>query len=103
MPRSRGASNSPTRTSRRPRALKGAAVVVAALLLGALLSACGGGGSTSGTESSSGDEGTPVKGGTLTFARSVDADVGLNPINAPSNGSIFIIQQIFDQLVEIED
>jgi len=27
--------------------------------------------------------------------------VGLNPINAPSNGSIFIITQIFDQLVEM--
>lgn len=100
MPRSRGASNSSTRTSRKPLALKGAALL-AMLLLGAFLAACGGSGG-GGTESSSGDEGTPVKGGTLTFARSVDADVGLNPINAPSNGSIFVIQQIFDQLVEIE-
>ena len=42
------------------------------------------------------------KGGTLTFARTQDADVGLNPIKAPSNGSIFTIQQIFDQLVEVQ-
>jgi peptide/nickel transport system substrate-binding protein len=43
-----------------------------------------------------------AKGGKLTFARFQDADVGLNPINAPSNGSIFTIQQIFDQLVEVQ-
>ena len=41
------------------------------------------------------------QGGTLTFARSLDAEAGLNPINAPNNGSIFTIQQIFDQLVEV--
>jgi peptide/nickel transport system substrate-binding protein len=44
----------------------------------------------------------PVRGGKLVFARFQDADVGLNPINAPSNGSIFTIQQIFDQLVEVQ-
>jgi peptide/nickel transport system substrate-binding protein len=78
-------------------------------MLAAFLTACGGsaaGGGNSGAGESTNEEeaaqGKPVKGGVLTFARSVDADVGLNPINAPSNGSIFIIQQIFDQLVEIE-
>src|SRR3954468_24127590 len=72
-------------------ALRGAALV-ALLILGAVLTACGG--SAAGGSGSSGGEttseeaeaGTPVKGGVLTFARSVDADVGLNPINAPSNG-----------------
>ena len=79
------------------------AMVVAAL--GVFLSACGGGSdSTSGDEGTGGESaGTPVKGGVLKFARSQDVDVGLNPINAPSNGSIFVIQQIFDQLVEIAD
>jgi peptide/nickel transport system substrate-binding protein len=83
--------------------------LAALLILGAFLAACGGSSSGSGTTGSgatgsetSGEEaGKPIKGGVLTFARSVDADVGLNPINAPSNGSIFVIQQIFDQLVEI--
>ena len=88
------------RSSRGARTAVLAIVVVA---LGVFLSACGGGGdSTSGEEGSGGDSaGTPVKGGILKFARSQDVDVGLNPINAPSNGSIFVIQQIFDQLVEI--
>lgn len=62
-----------------------------------LITACGSGSSGGGN-----DSGPPQKGGTLTFARTQDADVGLNPIEAPSNGSIFTIQQIFDQLVEVE-
>jgi peptide/nickel transport system substrate-binding protein len=76
------------------------------VLLGALvalsvaISACGGGGGGT-TGESSAEAGEPVRGGKMVFARSQDADVGLNPINAPSNGSIFIIQQIFDQLVEM--
>ena len=65
-----------------------------------LLAACGSSSST-GSTSSGQSAGTPVKGGVLRFARSEDAEVGLNPINAPSNGSIFIITQIFDQLVEM--
>ncbi len=83
-------------------------MVALLLALGVLVSACGGGGSTGsgggsteeGGESSA-EAGEPVRGGQLVFARSQDADVGLNPINAPSNGSIFVIQQIFDQLVEM--
>jgi peptide/nickel transport system substrate-binding protein len=80
----------------------------ALLALSAFLVACGGGsgsssGSTTGGEATSADSGEPVKGGTLKFARTADADVGLNPIDAPSNGSIFTIQQVFDQLVEVGD
>ena len=82
-----------------------AAALLALTVLAAFLVACGGGSSSDssggGEESSSGDSGAPTKGGVLTFARSQDADVGLNPIDAPSNGSIFAIQQVFDQLVEI--
>jgi peptide/nickel transport system substrate-binding protein len=74
--------------------------LAASLALGVFLAACGSSNSGTGGETS-GAEGEPVKGGVLTFARSQDVDVGLNPINAPSNGSIFVIQQIFDQLVEI--
>jgi peptide/nickel transport system substrate-binding protein len=84
--------------------------VVAALVMGLGLTACGGGqkspsapgGTTSAGGSGGGDAGTPQRGGTLTFARALDAEAGLNPINAPNNGSIFTIQQIFDQLVEVE-
>lgn len=82
--------------------------LVALLALTVFLAACGGGSDSS--TSSSGDTGSsadapgePVTGGTLTFARSLDAEAGLNPINAPNNGSIFTIQQIFDQLVEVEE
>ena len=77
------------------------------LPLGSLvLAACG---SDSDSATTSTQAGTPAsgtddvtRGGTLTFARSLDAEAGLNPINAPNNGSIFTIQQIFDQLVEVE-
>lgn len=79
----------------------------ALVALSAFLVACGGGsggssGSTGG-EATTTESGEPVKGGTLKFARIQDADVGLNPIDAPSNGSIFTIQQVFDQLVEVGD
>ena len=73
-------------------------------MLSVFVAACGGddssSSSTSGDPTASG-AGDPVQGGTLTFARSLDAEAGLNPINAPNNGSIFTIQQIFDQLVEV--
>ena len=87
-----------------PRAL----ALVALLALTVLLAACDSGGdssaASSGENGSSADApGEPVTGGTLTFARSLDAEAGLNPINAPNNGSIFTIQQIFDQLVEVEE
>jgi len=74
--------------------------LTALLALGVALAACGSSDST-GSDSSTA-AGDPVTGGTLTFARSLDAEAGLNPINAPNNGSIFTIQQIFDQLVEVQ-
>lgn len=83
-----------------PRIGRWAVALAALLTLGVFLAACGSSNSGTGGETS-GESGEPVKGGVLTFARSQDVDVGLNPINAPSNGSIFVIQQIFDQLVEI--
>lgn len=73
-----------------------------ALLLGLFLAACGGGGTASGQgEKSTKSGGTPVRGGVLHFARSLDVDQGLDPLTAYSNGSIFVMTQIFDQLVEI--
>jgi peptide/nickel transport system substrate-binding protein len=77
-----------------------AAGLIAASTLAATSSA---GGSTSSSATAGGRlVDTPKRGGTLTFARSLDAEAGLNPINAPNNGSIFTIQQVFDQLVEVE-
>jgi peptide/nickel transport system substrate-binding protein len=99
MRRTIARESSPERSSR--RTVRGALSVLLALALAAFLSACGGGSSSSTSNGSTASAGTPVRGGVLKFARSEDADVGLNPINAPSNGSIFIITQIFDQLVEM--
>ena len=78
------------------------AVLTALLALAVALAACGGSDSTSGGDTGGTASGDPVTGGTLTFARALDAEAGLNPIDAPNNGSIFTIQQIFDQLVEIQ-
>lgn len=106
MRRSSGVRSSSSARPSRSRVPRVAALLIALAALGAFLSACGGGGNSSsegGSETTSESAGTPVKGGVLTFARSQDVDAGLNPINAPSNGSIFVIQQIFDQLVEIAD
>ena len=77
------------------------------LVLMVFVAACDSSSDSTGETSASGEtsgtaEGEPVSGGTLTFARALDAEAGLNPINAPNNGSIFMIQQIFDQLVEAE-
>ncbi|MBS1843117.1 MAG: ABC transporter substrate-binding protein [Actinobacteria bacterium] len=97
-------------------------VLVLSIALGVTVTACGGSSSTESTggesaessegggaseskEAAEGSEetpGTPVKGGVLTFARSEDTSPGLNPIGLPTNGSIFVMQQIFDQLVETE-
>jgi peptide/nickel transport system substrate-binding protein len=100
MRRSIGARSSSSDRSSRSVALR--VIALAALLaLSALLAACGSSSSGSGSTGSSSEAGKPVQGGVLKFARAEDADVGLNPINAPSNGSIFIITQIFDQLVEM--
>jgi peptide/nickel transport system substrate-binding protein len=44
----------------------------------------------------------PVQGGTLTMARDAEP-LTLNPIGASDNGSIFMIVQIFDTLVETQD
>jgi peptide/nickel transport system substrate-binding protein len=84
-----------TRASVRGRAPR--VFIVAALLIVPALLAVGGV-----SASRSAAEANPTRGGKLVFARFQDADVGLNPINAPSNGSIFTIQQIFDQLVEVQ-
>jgi peptide/nickel transport system substrate-binding protein len=91
--------------------------VAAALVLGAGVAGCGGDGSgdstaadadtgaatsTPAAPTGSPASGTKVtRGGTLTFARTLDAEAGLNPIDAANNGSIFTIQQVFDQLVEV--
>lgn len=93
----RGTSNRLRGREVRPLAALSIAAVVALVL-----AACGGS-SNSSNSSTSSSAGTPVKGGTVTFARAQDVDQGLNPINAPSNGSIFVITQIFDQLVEMEN
>jgi peptide/nickel transport system substrate-binding protein len=98
MRRSIGARSSSAGRSSHRFALR-ASALAALLILSALLAACGS--SSSGSTSSASEAGKPVQGGVLKFARAEDADVGLNPINAPSNGSIFIITQIFDQLVEM--
>jgi peptide/nickel transport system substrate-binding protein len=100
MSSSNRAASSRTDRTWKPRA----AIVIAALMLSVFVAACDSGGDSSSSDSSgpsASGTGTPVTGGTLTFARSLDADVGLNPISAPSNGSIFTLQQIFDQLVEV--
>jgi peptide/nickel transport system substrate-binding protein len=96
----RGHSAKETGASFRGRATR-VAIVAALFIVPTSLAACGGGGSSGGAANGVGSA-TPVRGGTLTFDRFQDADVGLNPINAPSNGSIFTIQQIFDQLVEVQ-
>jgi peptide/nickel transport system substrate-binding protein len=78
-----------------------AVALAAGLIAASALAATGSaGGSTPTGAGRLGD--TPRRGGTLTFARSLDAEAGLNPINAPNNGSIFTIQQVFDQLVEVQ-
>lgn len=45
---------------------------------------------------------TPTRGGTITMARDSEP-LTLNPIGANDNGSIFMIVQIFDGLVETQD
>jgi peptide/nickel transport system substrate-binding protein len=86
----------PSRRSWAPRV----AILAALTILAASLAACSSDDDSTGSSADAG--GKPVKGGTLIFARSLDAEAGLNPINAPNNGSIFTIQQIFDQLVEVD-
>jgi len=44
---------------------------------------------------------SPHRGGVLHFARSLDVDQGLDPYRSYSNGSIFVMSQIFDQLIEL--
>jgi peptide/nickel transport system substrate-binding protein len=103
MARSRDVRNPAPVSTVRAHGPKAAALAIAALGLALLLSACGGSGgsSTAGSTQAASDSGTPVHGGVLRFARSLDADQGLDPISGYSNGSIFIITQIFDQLVEL--
>src|ERR1700691_2199855 len=103
MRRSFGArSSSPVRLSR--RLARRAPTLLAPLGLSLLLAACGssaaGNGGSTGSSAAAGQTG---RGGTLHFARSLDADEGLDPTTAADNGSIFIIAQIFDQLYENEE
>lgn len=94
-----------TRQRSRARSWAARTLVAASVSLCLALAACAGddSGSGGGSSASGGSSGEPVKGGALRFARSLDAEAGLNPINAPNNGSIFTIQQVFDQLVEVGD
>ena len=82
-------------TARRQRAwgFLSAGVVAAALAIAAMAPAA----------SAQDASAEPVSGGTLVFARNQDAQ-SLNPIvGSADNGSIFVIMQIFDQLVEVGD
>ena len=85
-----------------------AVLLAVAIAMAVLLASCGGSSNSNNNQvadtaaqTTAKDAAPQTRGGTLKFARSLDASVGLNPINAPDNGSIFTIQQIFDQLVEV--
>ena len=80
-----------TARRRRSRGSLTVGLVAAALAIGALAPVA------------SAQDAKPVSGGTLVFARNQDAQ-SLNPIvGSADNGSIFVIMQIFDQLVEVGD
>lgn len=82
----------PSRRGGRARSFS-AALVATALALTALAP----------TASAQDAAGEPQAGGTLVFARNQDAQ-SLNPlVGSADNGSIFVIMQIFDQLVEVGD
>src|SRR6266702_6819666 len=81
------------RISRRRFVQSAIALGMGTSLIGAILEACG-------TSSSNTGNGTPVKGGTLTMARSADAD-NLDPYFTVEDQGIFIDLQIFDRLVRL--
>lgn len=93
--------------SERPRTAHRRAIVaaLAGALASCLLAACGGSaasdaiGPTSSTGSTSAGGGDPIRGGTLTIARSYDPQ-SLNPLTcACDNGSLQVMVEVFDTLV----
>lgn len=85
----------PAVAARLGRGRRGAAVAAATLLLAA------GGIAGAGAHPGSGEAAGPARGGVLRFARSLDVDTALDPYTSYSNGSLFVMSQIFDQLVEL--
>ncbi len=81
------------RITRRRFVQAAVALGMSGTLIGVVLDACGSSSLGSGS-------GTPVKGGTLTMARSADAD-NLDPYNTVEDQGIFIDLQIFDRLVRL--
>jgi len=73
----------------------------AAIVLGSVLAACGSSGSSSGSSAapsgSAAASGTPKRGGTLTFARSV-APTQLDPANSIIAGDVYTLDKIFEPL-----
>jgi peptide/nickel transport system substrate-binding protein len=87
--------NRPTSLTRRDLLIRGSQGGAAVFGLGAILAACGG---SSSSRSSTAAAGTPKKGGTLVFARSV-APTTLDPANTIIAGDIYTLDQIFEPLV----
>jgi peptide/nickel transport system substrate-binding protein len=72
--------------------------LLVAVLAGILiaLAACGG---TSGTTASSSPTGAPRRGGEMTLAR-LEEPLTFDPVGPSDNGSIYLIEQVFDTLVK---
>ncbi len=83
----------------RRRLLRNGAAGSAMLALGPVLAACGSSNSSSSSASSSATaaSGTPKRGGTLTFARSV-APTQLDPANSIIAGDVYTLDKVFEPL-----